>query len=208
MSLALRSWGLFSLQETVLGAIPRLPSISFRWGASHPSPRACQHHHDHHEDQRLSELQEWLENSNNASNPPFMIDNGAILKAAPKKRSSYMRKRIKLYMPGNKQIKPLFNIVRCPACGAAKRSHFMCMNCFGEIRAFLKRMKRADGVIKDQDLNPQKHLDPVDERIIYPGKYTKHEERLLRKKDWVPQREESPLFSKEHMVKQKRSKSK
>ncbi|KAI3405958.1 hypothetical protein KGF56_001177 [Candida oxycetoniae] len=203
MSLALRFGLITSLHEAVFGALPKVPSITIRLGLSLPKP--CQeHNHTHHGDSRLSELQEQLENGL-LSPPPFMIDNGTILRAAPKKKSSYMRKRMKLYMPGNKQIKPLHNIVRCPACGSVKRSHFMCMSCFAEIKTFLKKLKRQDGLIKDP-VDPQRDLNPVDERIVYPNKFLRVDERRLKKKDWIPKREEPLLFSKDQMIPQKRKK--
>lgn len=208
MSLALRFGAVASLQESLLGALPRLPQISIRLGLSSLPLGQCkhelehEHEHQQHMDPRLAELQEQLENSDSQS-MPFMIDNGTILKAAPKKRTSYRRKRMKLYMPGNKQVQPLFNIVRCPACGAAKRSHFMCMNCFAEIKTFLKKLKREDGLIKDRELNPQKDISPVDERVIYPGIVESAHARELKKGEWIPKREEAVLYSREHMMKRK-----
>ncbi|KAI5954288.1 hypothetical protein KGF54_002063 [Candida jiufengensis] len=185
MSLALR-FGSVTSPQSIWGALPRiLPQISIRLVPNNQT------------DPRLSELQDQLENS---EEPPFMIDNGTILKAAPKKKMSYRRKRVKLYTPGNKQIQPLNNIVRCPACGAVKRSHFMCMNCFGEIRTFLKKLKRQDGLIKDVE-NPQSDLNPIDERIIYPGKHENDHQRELRKKEWIPKRESALLYERGHLKK-------
>lgn len=145
-------------------------------------------------DHRLEELKERL---NQNSEPPFMIDNGTILKAVPKKKPSYRRTREKLYSPGDKQIQPLKNLGRCAACGRVKRSHFMCMHCFAEIRTFLKEKKKALlGPVERQ----LPELNPIDEKIIYPGKYkTDHEERL-RRKEWIPKREE-PLMYKPSQVK-------
>lgn len=206
MSFALRFGAVASHQQLIWNSLPRIPQISIRLGLLGPSscPQEHQHQHQHqHQDSRLSDLQEQLE-SDTTGEPPFMIDNGTILRAAPKKKMSYRRKRVKLYTPGNKQIQPLNNIVRCPACGAVKRSHFMCMNCFVEIRSFLKKLKRQDGLIKDVNKNPQLDLDPVDERIIYPGKRESDYERELKRKEWIPQREEALLFDKNHIVHKKK----
>lgn len=163
------------------GLLPRIPTLA-PWTAGSAQTT----------DKRLEELREQLENNDK---PPFMIDNGMILRAAPKKKMSKRRHRVKLYTPGDKQIHQLDNIVRCPACGHVKRSHFMCMHCFAEIRTFLKGKKRENGLIKDP-VNPQQDLDPTDERIVYPGKYLRDEELKLKKKDWIPVREEPLPYNK------------
>lgn len=111
-----------------------------------------------------------------------------ILSAVPKKKPSYRRTRQKLYASGDKKIKPLENLVRCPACGAVKRSHFMCMNCFMEIKQFLKSLKP-----KSETIEPQ--IDEIDQKIIYPGKRPTDYERKLAKRDWIPQREELLMFN-------------
>lgn len=141
-------------------------------------------------DERLEELREQIEN--NGGKPPFMFDNGMILRAAPKKKHSRSRRRMKLYAPGDKKISPLENLVRCPACGKVKRSHFMCMHCFAEIRTFLKGKKKD---LQEPAVEPQADLDPVDQNILYPGKYEREYERRLKKKDWIPVREEPLDFN-------------
>ncbi|ABN68656.1 mitochondrial ribosomal large subunit protein [Scheffersomyces stipitis CBS 6054] len=180
MSLSLRLGGSF-LNEALLGWVPRL---TLGLGASKTSGIA--------RDSRLDDLKKQIEANN--GQPPFMIDNGTILRAAPKKKMSHRRHRTKLYTPGDKQMHPLNNIVRCPACGHVKRSHFMCMHCFAEIRTFLKGKKRENGLIKDVE-NPQSDLDPVDERILYPGKFVQEDERMLQKKEWIPVREEPLMYN-------------
>lgn len=140
-------------------------------------------------DERIEELKNQLESSDEA---PFFIDNGMILRAVPKKKPSYRRTRQKLYAPGQKQIQPLGNLVRCPACGHVKRSHFMCMHCFAEIKSFLKAKKKA---LQDLVEPPQSNLDKIDEKIIYPGKHESEHQRLLKKKDWIPVREEPLMFN-------------
>ncbi|ODV80010.1 mitochondrial ribosomal large subunit protein [Suhomyces tanzawaensis NRRL Y-17324] len=186
MSLALRIGGSFSVPQALLAMLPKLPAFPIN-SIFHNSPAI---------DERLEELREQIEN--NHGRPPFMIDNGTIVKAAPKKKMSKRRHRTKLYTPGDKQIHPLNNIVRCPACGHVKRSHFMCMNCFAEIRTFLKGKKRENGLIKDAE-NPQTNLDPVDEKLIYPGKYLKDDQIRLEEKKWIPVREEPLMFDKKHL---------
>lgn len=122
----------------------------------------------------------------------------SILKAAPKKKPSYRRTRQKRLAPGNKQIQPLENLGRCPACGRVKRSHFMCMHCFAEIKTFLKEKKKALMDI----IEPEK-LDPIDEKLIYPGKHISTYERRLKKKEWIPVREEPLMFRAEEVKKEK-----
>ncbi|EGV60512.1 hypothetical protein CANTEDRAFT_116577 [Yamadazyma tenuis ATCC 10573] len=111
-----------------------------------------------------------------------------ILKAVPKKKPSYRRTRQKLYAPGNKKIQPLNNIVRCPACGSVKRSHFMCMNCFMEIKQFLKTLKPKSSEPVQAD------LDEIDTNILYPQKRLSAYGRRMKKRDWIPQREKPLMF--------------
>lgn len=193
MSLSLRFGAVSSLQESLWGMLPRLPTITIRLGLQNKlnNPKSISM-----DDERLKELKEKIEESGEA---PFMIDNGTILKAVPKKKMSKARRRKKLYASGNKQVHPINNIVRCSACGSVKRSHFMCMNCFAEIRTFLKGLKRKNGLL-EESVNPQSNLNPLDERVIYPGKFETDEQRRLKSKDWVPQREDPELFN-HHEVK-------
>lgn len=142
-------------------------------------------------DPRLEELRRQMEN--NHGDPPFMIGNETILKAVPKKKPSYRRTRQKLYAPGGKQVQHLDNLVRCPACGHFKRSHFMCMHCFAEIRDFLK-MKRKQEFPAEENKYPE--LDLVDEAILYPGKRVSDHERRLQKKEWIPKREQPMMYEK------------
>lgn len=67
----------------------------------------------------------------------------------------------------------------------------MCMHCFAEIRAFLKEKKRA---LLGETEAPQANLDPVDEKIIYPGKYVRENQLRKSQKDWIPKREEPLMF--------------
>ncbi|PSK37159.1 ribosomal protein L32 [Candidozyma pseudohaemuli] len=183
MSLCLRFGATSLVAPPTLGLVlPRLPSLRLLFPQK-PTISI---------DPRLEELKRQIEEDGEA---PFMIDNGMILRAAPKKRTSHRRRREKLYASGDKKIKPLENLVRCPACGHVKRSHFMCMHCFAEIKTFLKEKKKA---LFPEPKNPQQDLDPVDERLVYPARKLKRDELEIKKKDWVPQREEPLMYSKEH----------
>lgn len=146
--------------------------------------------------EKLMNLKEWL------LNPPLpsLWDNESILRAVPKKKPSYGKTRAKLYAPGNKKIQPLNNLVRCPACGSVKRSHFMCMNCFAEIKQFLKSMKKSKNPPVEK---PQSDLNEIDEKIVYPGKRMSEYERRLNKKDWIPVRE-APLPYDKNQIKYKK----
>ncbi|EEQ38230.1 putative 54S ribosomal protein [Clavispora lusitaniae] len=195
MSLALRFGSLAapasstgSVISIALPILPLLPRLSNLFPQSTSTQISL--------DPRLEELKRKLQEG---GQPPFMIDNGTILKAVPKKRPSHRRTREKLYSPGDKQIQPLENLGRCPACGHVKRSHFMCMHCFAEIKAFLKAKKKA--ILGEPEV-PQSNLDPVDEKIIYPGKYVREYEQRLKKKDWVPKREEPLMFDPSQVKKQ------
>lgn len=146
-------------------------------------------------DPRLEQLRQDIESSGEI---PFIIDNGTIVKAVPKKKVSYRNTRTKLYAPGEKQIKHLNNLVRCPACGHTKRSHFLCMHCFAEIRSFLKSKKREG---QHAEIDPQSELDPIDERILYPGKRLSEYERRLKSKDWIPVREKPLVYNRDQLKK-------
>lgn len=50
-----------------------------------------------------------------------------VLKAVPKKKTSYMKKRTR-FMAG-KGLKDLTNLNKCSACGRVKRAHFLCPYC-------------------------------------------------------------------------------
>ncbi|GMM29154.1 mitochondrial 54S ribosomal protein YmL32 [Martiniozyma asiatica (nom. inval.)] len=101
-----------------------------------------------------------------------------ILKAAPKKKVSHMRRRQRLYAPGDKQVKLKNNLNRCPACGHYKRSHHLCMNCVGQIRKFWKQRDANEIIVEEEFANPR------DEGIIYPGKTEREFERKMKDESW------------------------
>lgn len=51
----------------------------------------------------------------------------SVLRAAPKKKTSHMKKRHR-QMAG-KALKDVKNLNSCPACGQVKRSHTLCQHC-------------------------------------------------------------------------------
>lgn len=51
----------------------------------------------------------------------------SILRAVPKKKTSYMKKRSR-FMAG-KALKDLTNLNKCSACGSVKRAHLLCPYC-------------------------------------------------------------------------------
>ncbi|KAJ4357888.1 uncharacterized protein N0V89_002465 [Didymosphaeria variabile] len=56
-----------------------------------------------------------------------------VLKAVPKKKTSYMKKRTR-FMAG-KGLKDLTNLNKCSACGRVKRAHFLCPYCVDAIKS-------------------------------------------------------------------------
>lgn len=180
-----------AVAEVLAGLIPRIPTVGLRIDLRSQTEG----------DQRLRELKEQIEANDGES--PFMIDNGTILKAVPKKKPSYRKTRTKFLASGDKKIKPLENIVRCPACGHVKRSHFMCMNCFGEIKTFLKAKKRELlGEIEVK--SPFETMDDIDKRIVYTSKKDNEPLEMKDKSSWIPQREQPMIYSKDHLRKPKR----
>ncbi|KAH3667321.1 hypothetical protein OGAPHI_002970 [Ogataea philodendri] len=112
---------------------------------------------------------------------PEFNDNGLVL-AAPKKKTSHMKRRLRLYTPGSKQIKPNNNLNRCPSCGNYKRSHFLCMSCFFEIKQLWSEQTEKPPVYKEEFANP------ADERVLYPKTYERITDKRLRLKDYVEKR--------------------
>lgn len=168
MSFILKSTGLLGLGDAVLprlGGIPsikiglRLPTLNQDTQQEH----LCDHENHLHQDENIE------------------IDAG-ILKAAPKKKTSHMKRRQRLYGPGDKHVKLNNNLNRCPACGHYKRSHFLCMNCVGQIRKFWKQRDAPESNEAEEFSNPQ------DEQILYPGKTEREYERKLKSKDWLLKR--------------------
>lgn len=174
MSFVLKSTGLINLGENLL---PNITIPSIKIGLSIPSFLLPQESKQP-VNQRLAELGEQMAQTDDA---PFFHDNG-ILKAAPKKKVSHMKRRQKLYAPGRKQVKLNNNLNRCPACGHYKRSHFLCMHCVGEIKKF---WKQRDAPAEQE---PEQFANPLDEKILYPGKTERDYEKKLKSKDWLVRR--------------------
>lgn len=101
-----------------------------------------------------------------------------ILKAAPKKKVSHMKRRQRLYGPGDKHVKLQNNLNRCPACGHYKRANALCMNCVNQIRHYWK--KRDQQEVKE----PEDFANPQDEQILYPGKTLREHEKKLKDQSW------------------------
>lgn len=174
-----------------LPLLPRLPTVSQllpQWASSLNRQVEA--------DSRLQELKELLEKN---GEPPFMFDNGSILKAAPKKKPSYKRRREKRLSPGDKQIQPLENLGRCAACGRVKRSHFMCMHCFGEIRTFLKEKKKQ---LFGEPAQYEPDMDKVDKELIFPTKRETDLELIYKKRPYVPVREKPLQYDRKDVKKQ------
>jgi ribosomal protein L32 len=65
---------------------------------------------------------------------------GPILWAAPKKKTSHSKKRMRA---SNKGIQQKENVGACPACGSNKLLHHMCPNCYGDIKKKAKEVLNA-----------------------------------------------------------------
>ncbi|GMF63187.1 unnamed protein product [[Candida] boidinii] len=163
-SLSLR--GLTSLEGIAGSLLPRLPEIKIR----------------------LQIPSIFIPNNNNNTTTTneqqvSLRDNG-ILKAAPKQKVSHLKRRQKLYAPGKKQVKLQNNLNRCPSCGHYKRSHFLCMNCVSQIK---KLWKDQDAEFKPEPYR-EEFKNPLDEKVLYPGKTERYHDRMLRKKEYLVQR--------------------
>lgn len=55
----------------------------------------------------------------------------AFLWAAPKKKTSHSKKRMRM---SNKGLQQKENITKCPACGSNKMMHHLCPNCYSDIK--------------------------------------------------------------------------
>ncbi|AOA64760.1 54S ribosomal protein L32, mitochondrial [Komagataella phaffii CBS 7435] len=172
MSLSLN---LNQIAVRVVGILPRIPEIHIA------IPNIFQRRTEASTETHDPRILELIENLQDAEVPPFFIDNG-ILKAAPKKKVSHMKRRQKLYGPGKKQLSLLQNLNRCPACGNYKRSHTLCMHCVGQIR------RHWNDSVPQQEAFREEFVNPLDEKILYPGKKELPDERTLRKKEWLKRR--------------------
>ncbi|KAL1922067.1 mitochondrial 54S ribosomal protein bL32m [Calcarisporiella thermophila] len=61
---------------------------------------------------------------------------GPFLWAAPKKKTSHSKKRMRA---SNKGLHDRTDIVTCPACGRGKRMHHICLYCYREIKEKIKQ---------------------------------------------------------------------
>lgn len=105
-----------------------------------------------------------------------------ILWASPKKKTSHMKKRSRMLGPHSmKNAQPWNDLNRCPSCGHIKRAHTLCMYCVGQIRYIWK-----NHLIKEEAKGnsiEQAELDPVDKRVIYPGRTDTPYIKKLKDKD-------------------------
>lgn len=111
---------------------------------------------------------------------PALEDNGLVL-AVPKKKVSHQKKRQR-QLAGDKQLKELKSLDRCPSCGHVKRRHALCMNCVNEVRQVFKE---RDQLSANQTEQYVEEISKEDERVIYPGKRLSEEEKKLREKEYL-----------------------
>ena len=67
---------------------------------------------------------------------------GPFLLAAPKKKTSHSKKRMR---SANKQLKDKSNFTMCPICGQLKMLHHLCLNCYQDFRKQL-RLDRKEAI--------------------------------------------------------------
>ena len=103
--------------------------------------------------------------------PPLQELGIGMLLAAPKKKTSHMKKRQRLLANNahRNNSKYMNNLNRCPSCGNYKRMNTLCAFCVGEIQHLWKSHLR-DLEAKDQKQNILDELSDVDKRVLYPGK--------------------------------------
>ncbi|ODQ52960.1 hypothetical protein SAICODRAFT_30388 [Saitoella complicata NRRL Y-17804] len=59
----------------------------------------------------------------------------SIFRAAPKKKTSHSRKRMR---QATKYLRDNLGLNRCPSCGMVKRAHTLCTPCYGDIKKVWK----------------------------------------------------------------------
>ncbi|KAL9546335.1 hypothetical protein PS6_007711 [Mucor atramentarius] len=64
-----------------------------------------------------------------------------ILWAAPKKKTSHSKKRMRA---SNKGLQQKENVTTCPACGSNKLLHHLCGNCYSDIKKKAKSQVAVD----------------------------------------------------------------
>ncbi|QPG75745.1 hypothetical protein FOA43_003105 [Brettanomyces nanus] len=177
MSFVIRSMGALSFGPSLLPRVT-LPTLSI------PLPWFLQPQKQAEVSEKSKKLSEWAKAHELSNNEiPFFHDNGILL-AAPKKKTSHMKRRLRLYAPGSKQVKLNNNLNRCPACGHYKRSHFLCMNCVSQIQ---KHWKARDAKLQPEPFR-EEFGNPLDEEVLYPGKTERPYERKLRSKEYLVKR--------------------
>ncbi|KAF5095891.1 hypothetical protein D0Z00_002978 [Geotrichum galactomycetum] len=168
----------------LIGSLQNIPPIKLRipFGFLPQQPQQ-----DHQSSQ--SPQQRDLATPNDSFIPPAGIavlptptaeDNGLVL-AVPKKKVSHQKKRQR-QLAGDKQLKELKSLHRCPSCGHVKRMHTLCMNCVNEVRQVFKERDQLSAGKSEQYVE---ELSKDDERVIYPGKRLSDEEKKLREKEYL-----------------------
>ncbi|ODQ78718.1 hypothetical protein BABINDRAFT_28034, partial [Babjeviella inositovora NRRL Y-12698] len=178
--------GLPALSGRFAGMMPRLPGIQLEISINGKKTAQQITEKQHQADAELSmatPLERLAEQiaQRQAGNKPIYIDNGIFL-AAPKKKTSYMKRRRRQLAPSDKHVKFLDSLGRCPACGNFKRQHTLCMSCFGEIKAMLKK---DQGGVAPTKTPETLEMDTTDKKILYPSKFLKHDDFL--KEEMKPQ---------------------
>lgn len=99
--------------------------------------------------------------------PEFLSDIWeSILRAAPKKKTSHMKKRHR-QMAG-KALKDVKNLRTCPGCGQMKRSHVLCPYCVqGMYFAVIRHGKGWSSLTTVYSYRYQKTMESTRSRMIH-----------------------------------------
>ncbi|KAF1975948.1 hypothetical protein BU23DRAFT_551960 [Bimuria novae-zelandiae CBS 107.79] len=108
-----------------------------------------------------------------------------VLKAVPKKKTSYMKKRTR-FMAG-KGLKELTNLNKCSACGRVKRAHFLCPYCVDAIKSNIFGdhwwSVRTPTRKQTKQLKWQRRLERQRERTVEPD--PREEKPIIKHTNWV-----------------------
>ncbi|ANB15921.1 mitochondrial 54S ribosomal protein YmL32 [Sugiyamaella lignohabitans] len=125
------------------------------------------------------------------------VSEGTYL-AAPKKKVSH-RKRRQRQLAGNKQVKEILNLNRCPSCGHVKRAHTLCMNCVKEIQRVWKLRDKAasESNTPEGSVYSDKDIPAIDRRVLYPGKrQSAYDKKLKDKEEYLYRRPRTLPYTK------------
>ncbi|EAT87680.1 hypothetical protein HBI56_120430 [Parastagonospora nodorum] len=109
-----------------------------------------------------------------------------ILKAVPKKKTSYRKKRQR-FMAG-KGLKDIIALGRCSACGRVKRSHILCPYCVDAIRTnFFGQLNwaiRRPTTKQSKQMKRERRDTELRKRTVEPDPRQEKAEQILKHTGW------------------------